>query len=152
MNQPMIDPSFVLDDPIVIDDLLTRELGDMLEALSYQLMHLQDAVRDPSLEPQRKIAARILVTRLAATFKSVEMLVQKIEMRPTYIAAVRGWMEIATEPQQIKEIIRALGAMRIQDREFDREVEELYREARTRLAVLVSGDLEVVEEQEVAPL
>lgn len=117
------------------------EVADTLPSL---VRVLREAYREAHT-PEEKLVARILRDRLSATFRSVIQLIEKIEQRPILLGRARRVLAVADETWICKELIRELGAMRIQDREFDAELDAIYREARTRLAVLESGDLEQQE-------
>jgi hypothetical protein len=134
---------------VIVDaDSVSRALSDLIEGLPFLLTALRDAWRDASLSPERRLGARILVTRIGATFKSIEQLIEKVETRPATLSWARQVMDSAEAPEPLREVIRVLGAARIQDREFDRDLDTLYREARVRLAVLESGGLDGPEQQE----
>ncbi len=147
MSEPIIYEPETISDFATAPDLVTRELGDMVEIMSYQLNRLTDATYDHGLTPPRKVAGRILRDRIGDTFQSLIKLIEKIESRPMRLDRARRVLAVADEAWICRELIRELAKLRVQDREFDAELDGIYREARTRLAVLESGDLEA-EQQE----
>ncbi|MCI0350741.1 MAG: hypothetical protein L0Z53_15055 [Acidobacteriales bacterium] len=122
-------------------DTLASDLGDLIDLLNYQIIRLRDTSRDPSLSHVRKVAARIAYQRIDDTFRSLIRLIEKIEQRPVLLDRARRVLAAADEAWICRELIRELGAMRTQDREFDRDLDEIYQQAREKLRALTGQDM-----------
>lgn len=139
--------NYLTDEQYGIRDQLSEAAAEIVDTLPVLHNLLRDAYREAETS-EDKVKSRILRDRIGVTFKSVIQLIEKIEFRPILLDRARRVLDVADRPEYIKDVIGELGKARIQDREFDHDLDALYREARTRLSVLESGDLELAEQQE----
>lgn len=141
-DQQTLRDQFNITDEVVVSTLFERT-GYML---TQQVSWIDEALIEVT-DPRLRALLRVFKRNSEMAYRAVHLLIDKLESRPMRLESARQMIEAAVEPGAIKDALKLLGAIRVQDADFDAEVDAMREYAHVRLREL-TGEVEPEPEVE----
>jgi hypothetical protein len=131
----------------ITDDMIVASLFERSAYMLAQLIEwIDEALIDVS-DSRLRALLRVFKRNSQIAYRSVHLLIDKLESRPMRLESARQIIDAATEQGTILDALKLLGAIRVQDAEFDQEVDLMREYAHARLRE-INGETEPVIDAE----